>query len=112
MIYTSNKPQAKRITQWPCKSSTESTNFKKELLSDPGEALLSPPILKKESVSGPSGALLSHYFFLLIKATSNKPAACCLSIFFYLKKQQATSQQRAHLLTLDMLSIRLYKISN
>ena len=93
MIYTSNKPQAKRITQWPCKSSTESTNFKKELLSDPGEALLSPPnlkkelvrdpgeallsppILKKESVSGPSGALLSHYFFLLIKATSNKPAA-------------------------------------
>ena len=33
-------------------------------------------------------------------------------VFFYYKKQQATSQQRAHLLTLDMLTIRLYKINN
>jgi len=44
MIYTSNKPQAKRITTRTWSSSTDITNIQKELLPGPGQALLMSPI--------------------------------------------------------------------
>jgi len=115
MIYTSNKPQAKRITTRTWWSSTDITNIQKELLRVQ-VSLLSHylQLLKIISTRTPASSLESLFFFYYKKqqATSRQPAARCLFIFFYSKKQQATSQQRAHLLTLDMLTIRLYKISN
>jgi len=75
MIYTSNKPQAKIITQWTLYSSTNITNIQKELL--------------RVQVS-----LLSHYLQLL-KIISTGTLYSSTKSFFYYKKQQATSEQPA-----------------
>jgi len=79
MIYTSNKPQAKIITQWTLYSSTNITNIQKELL--------------RVQVS-----LLSHYLQLLKIISTRTPASSLESLFFFIiksNKQQAGSQQLA-----------------
>jgi len=77
MIYTSNKPQAKIITQWTLWGSTDITNIQKKLL--------------RVQVS-----LLSHYLQLLKIISTRTPASSLESLFFfYYKKQQATSRQPA-----------------
>ena len=92
MITTSHKPQAKRITTRTLYSSTESTNLKKRITIGPGE-------------------LTESLFFLLIKSLKQQ-ASSLLSLYFFLFKKASSNKQRAHLLTLDMLSIRVYKIIN
>jgi len=104
MIYTSNKPQAKRITTRTWSSSTDITNIQKELLRVQVSLLSHYLQLLKKLVSGPCRALLNLYFFI-IKSNKQQASSQQLAVslfFFYSKKQQATSQQRAHLLTLDI----------
>jgi len=96
MIYTSNKPQAKRITTRTWSSSTDITNIQKELLRVQ-VSLLSHylQLLKIISTRTPASSLESLFFFYYKKqqATSKQPAACCLFIFFLFKK--ATSNKPA-----------------
>jgi len=96
MIYTSNKPQAKIITQWTLYSSTNITNIQKELLRVQ-VSLLSHylQLLKIISTGTLYSSTKSFFYYKKQQATSEQPAACCLFIFFYLKKQQATSRTAA-----------------
>ena len=109
MITTSHKPQAKRITTRTLCSSTDVTNLKKRITMGPGE-LTEYTNLKKRITMGP-GELTESLFFLLIKSLKQQ-ASSLLSLYFFLFKKASSNKQRAHLLTLDMLSIRLYKINN
>jgi len=105
MIYTSNKPQAKIISTSSWRSSTDITNIQKELLRVQ-VSLLSHylQLLKIISTRTPASSLESLFFFI-IKSNKQQAGSQQLAVslfFFYSKKQQATSQQRAHLLTLDI----------
>jgi len=105
MIYTSNKPQAKIITTRTLWSSIDITNIQKKLLRVQ-VSLLSHylQLLKIISTRTPASSLESLFFFI-IKSNKQQAGSQQLAVslfFFYSKKQQATSQQRAHLLTLDI----------
>jgi len=87
MIYTSNKPQAKIITQWTLYSSTNITNIQKELLRVQ-VSLLSHylQLLKIISTGTLYSSTKSFFYYKKQQATSRQPAARCLFIFFLFKK--------------------------